>query len=88
MLKFDSSLLTTSRILQPLWNRMPPEIKMIVKVAGTGMPRDDEIHIVSVSNQVHALLLMQITRQNSQSGSQWDGLRHYGITEHGVFYNK
>ncbi|KAF9033111.1 hypothetical protein BJ165DRAFT_1515714 [Panaeolus papilionaceus] len=24
---------------------------------------------------------------NSQSGSQWDGLRHYGIAEHGVFYN-
>ncbi|PPR01159.1 hypothetical protein CVT24_006126 [Panaeolus cyanescens] len=25
---------------------------------------------------------------NSQSGSQWDGLRHYGIAEHKVFYNK
>lgn len=24
---------------------------------------------------------------NSQSGSQWDGLRHFGIIEHGVFYN-
>ncbi|KJA15190.1 hypothetical protein HYPSUDRAFT_397643 [Hypholoma sublateritium FD-334 SS-4] len=24
---------------------------------------------------------------NSQSGSQWDGMRHYGIIEHGVFYN-
>ncbi|KDR82139.1 hypothetical protein GALMADRAFT_222020 [Galerina marginata CBS 339.88] len=24
---------------------------------------------------------------NSQSGSQWDGMRHYGIVEHGVFYN-
>jgi len=54
---------------KPVYNRMPPEIKMIVKVAGAGMPRDDEIHI------------------NSQSGSQWDGLRHYGIIEHGVFYN-
>ncbi|KAG2360478.1 hypothetical protein BDR07DRAFT_1472453 [Suillus spraguei] len=25
---------------------------------------------------------------NTQSGSQWDGLKHYGITEHNVFYNK
>jgi hypothetical protein len=52
-LKFNSSLLTTSRIffnIQPLHNRMPPEIKMIVKVAGAGMPRDDEIHIVSQSS--------------------------------------
>lgn len=65
MLKFDSSLLTTSRILQPLWNRMPPEIKMIVKVAGTGMPRDDEIHIVSVSNQEHTLFLIQITHDRT-----------------------
>jgi len=24
---------------------------------------------------------------NTQSGSQWDGLRHFGIIEHGVFYN-
>ncbi|KAF8162656.1 hypothetical protein B0H34DRAFT_289049 [Crassisporium funariophilum] len=24
---------------------------------------------------------------NTQSGSQWDGLRHYGLVEHGVFYN-
>ncbi|PAV23994.1 hypothetical protein PNOK_0106200 [Pyrrhoderma noxium] len=23
---------------------------------------------------------------NSQSGSQWDGLRHFGVTPHGVFY--
>ncbi|OCB89636.1 hypothetical protein A7U60_g3112 [Sanghuangporus baumii] len=25
---------------------------------------------------------------NSQSGSQWDGLRHFGIAVHGVFYQK
>ncbi|KAK7679602.1 hypothetical protein QCA50_017313 [Cerrena zonata] len=24
---------------------------------------------------------------NTQSGSQWDGLKHYGIAEHKVFYN-
>ncbi|KAF5387168.1 hypothetical protein D9615_002095 [Tricholomella constricta] len=24
---------------------------------------------------------------NTQSGTQWDGLRHFGILEHGVFYN-
>jgi len=26
--------------------------------------------------------------QNTQSGTQWDGMRHFGILEHGVFYNK
>lgn len=24
---------------------------------------------------------------NTQSGSQWDGMRHFGVVEHGVFYN-
>jgi hypothetical protein len=24
---------------------------------------------------------------NTQSGSQWDGLRHFGVLDHGVFYN-
>ncbi|KAJ3740319.1 hypothetical protein DFH05DRAFT_1405343 [Lentinula detonsa] len=24
---------------------------------------------------------------NTQSGTQWDGLRHFGLQEHGVFYN-
>jgi len=24
---------------------------------------------------------------NTQSGSQWDGLKHFGIAKHGVFYN-
>ncbi|PFH53529.1 hypothetical protein AMATHDRAFT_73341 [Amanita thiersii Skay4041] len=24
---------------------------------------------------------------NTQSGTQWDGLRHFGLVEHGVFYN-
>ncbi|RDB19228.1 hypothetical protein Hypma_013552 [Hypsizygus marmoreus] len=24
---------------------------------------------------------------NTQSGTQWDGMRHFGIVEHGVFYN-
>ncbi|KAG5735472.1 hypothetical protein E4T56_gene12858 [Termitomyces sp. T112] len=24
---------------------------------------------------------------NTQSGSQWDGLRHYGVVDHGVYYN-
>ncbi|KAF5351475.1 hypothetical protein D9757_012874 [Collybiopsis confluens] len=24
---------------------------------------------------------------NTQSGSQWDGLRHFGLQDHGVFYN-
>ena len=25
-------------------------------------------------------------RQNTQSGTQWDGLRHFGVLEHNVFY--
>ncbi|KAF8802997.1 hypothetical protein BYT27DRAFT_7226194 [Phlegmacium glaucopus] len=53
---------------KPVFNRMQPEIKMLVW-AERGMPRDDEIHI------------------NSQSGSQWDGMRHFGVIEHDVFYN-
>ncbi|KAK7040324.1 hypothetical protein VNI00_009792 [Paramarasmius palmivorus] len=28
-----------------------------------------------------------IAQLNTQSGSQWDGLRHFGLMEHGVFYN-
>jgi len=24
---------------------------------------------------------------NTQSGSQWDGLRHFGLQDHGIFYN-
>ena len=26
--------------------------------------------------------------QNPQSGSQWDGLKHFGILDHGIYYNK
>lgn len=26
--------------------------------------------------------------QNTQSGTQWDGLKHFGLLEHGVFYGK
>ena len=44
-LKFNSSLLMRHQESFSLYNRMPPEVKMIVKVAGVGMPRDDEIHI-------------------------------------------
>ena len=45
-----------------MFNRMPPEIKMIVKVAGAGMPRDDEIHIVSRPVSIkHTLFLIHIT---------------------------
>jgi hypothetical protein len=25
---------------------------------------------------------------NTQSGTQWDGLRHVAVLEHGMFYNK
>lgn len=53
-----------------MYGRMPPEVKMLVRLPERGMPRDDELHM------------------NTQSGSQWDGLRHFGVVEHGVFYNK
>ena len=33
-------------------------------------------------------ILMGLFLQNTQSGSQWDGLKHFGILEHGMYYNK
>ncbi len=29
-----------------------------------------------------------MSQQNSQSGTQWDGMRHFGLIEHDIFYNK
>ena len=47
------------------------------------------IVIVSGTPALSIELLMIIYHQNTQSGSQWDGLRHFGIFGgHNVFYNK
>ena len=47
-----------------MYNRMPPEIKMIVKKAGAGMPRDDEIHIVSRPVSIkYTLFLINMTTE-------------------------
>ncbi|KAL0065923.1 hypothetical protein AAF712_007049 [Marasmius tenuissimus] len=46
--------------------------EVIMKPKAGRPGRDDEINICP---------------QNTQSGSQWDGLRHFGLMEHGVFYN-
>ena len=36
--------------------------------------------------KVHSMLIRIV--QNTQSGTQWDGLKHFGLLEHGVFYQK
>ncbi|KAJ7753430.1 hypothetical protein DFH07DRAFT_824451, partial [Mycena maculata] len=54
---------------QPMFGRIPPEIKMFQKMKdGHKYSRDDEIH--------------------NSSGTEWDGLRHFPIIEHEMFYNK
>lgn len=52
-----------------------------------GATRDDELHIVShpMPRPIGILLTF---RENTQSGSQWDGMRHFGVANHDVFYNK
>ncbi|KAF7359050.1 hypothetical protein MSAN_01245900 [Mycena sanguinolenta] len=75
-LRFDSfhlqpRVVTDLKHQQPMFGRIPPEIKLIQKQReGRNISRDDEIHI------------------NTQSGTQWDGLRHFPILEHEMFYNK
>lgn len=50
--------------------------------------RDDELHIVRVLSLGYRECIDSCMQQNTQSGTQWDGLRHFGILEHEVFYNK
>ena len=61
---------------------------------------DDAISIVGLviplasanpSRTPHSLNLGRwplTTLQNTQSGTQWDGLKHFGTYPHNVFYNK
>ena len=56
--------------------------------------RDDTLFLVRLRNVLVTTFTRTLTRilflstQNTQSGSQWDGLRHFGILEHGMYYNK
>lgn len=56
---------------KPMFNRKSPEVLMKYRV------RDPPVPTVR-DDEIHI---------NTQSGTQWDGLRHFGIIEHGVFYN-
>ena len=55
-----------------------------------GAVHDDSIHIVRSANSGYIAFPESalLRRQNTQSGSQWDGLRHFGLLEHRIFYNK
>jgi hypothetical protein len=80
-----------------MYNRKSPEVKMLSKTPVL-MPRDDEIHMVCLPYfyvSVFGFLIFGIdvtfivvgTDKNTQSGTQWDGMRHFGLIEHGMFYN-
>jgi hypothetical protein len=53
--------------------------------------RETTRYIWLVHSSVELVSALDLTTfyrlQNTQSGSQWDGLRHYGVIEHGVLYN-
>lgn len=70
---------------QPMFDRQPPSVTSWML---TGHSNDDSIAIVS-PQEFHLCILMTVQRvQNTQSGSQWDGLKHYGVAHQNVFYNK
>ncbi|KAJ7221453.1 hypothetical protein GGX14DRAFT_190487 [Mycena pura] len=54
-----------------MFGRLPPQIKLIQKQSKEG-------HNYSRDDEIHI---------NTQSGSQWDGLRHFPVLEHEMFYN-
>lgn len=73
-----------------MFGRKAPEINMKLRdPAESQILRDDEIHMVRFQAPLISFLIFKFSGiQNTQSGTQWDGLRHFGIIEHGVFYNK
>ena len=73
------------RATQPMFNRQPPTINSWMS---TPWVNDDSISIVRLLPVAHAAISCSPAIQNTQSGSQWDGLKHYGISGHNVFYNK
>jgi hypothetical protein len=70
-----------------MFERKSPEINMKIRNPESSGVRDDEIHIVS-GTVFSTGTITDLLLQNTQSGTQWDGLRHFPILEHGVFYNK
>ena len=51
------------------------------------MCRDDEINIVSIYLRLSSSFTLKSALQNTQSGSQWDGMKHFGIFDGMVYYN-
>jgi hypothetical protein len=76
--------------LKPAFGRKVPSITTFHKYDSSIPVRDDVIHIVcvSLSPYLTPVLLTYRVSQNTQSGSQWDGLKHYGVRGYNVFYNK
>ncbi|KAG6810633.1 hypothetical protein H0H93_014849, partial [Arthromyces matolae] len=71
---------------KPLFKRKAPQVKTIAH-DDTHVRRDDEIHIVRLFPLLLGYLIQELLSKNTQSGTQWDGMRHFGLIEHGVYYN-
>lgn len=72
-----------------MFGRKPADVHMMQKEGTQKMVRDDELHIVSTAAELSSCVLTCTwVWQNTQSGSQWDGLRHFACLTEGVFYNK
>jgi hypothetical protein len=66
----------------------------IPKPGPKGLPkRDDEIYIVGLQLRLGLFFLsywtfLLLEYQNTQSGSQWDGLKHIPLIRQEIYYNK
>lgn len=76
-----------------MFSRKSPEAKVIQRTP-TALSRDDELYIVRTSRFHYAYTylspdVINNIFQNTQSGSQWDGLKHFGVHgAHNIFYQK
>ena len=68
-----------------MFKRKTPEITQ-KELAGLSVCRDAEINIVSICFRLSSFTL-EHAPQNTQSGSQWDGMKHFGIFDGMVYYN-
>ncbi|KAF7314967.1 hypothetical protein MIND_00010800 [Mycena indigotica] len=72
---------------KPMFNRIPPEINYIQRQReGRNISRfvQTRCDASGLNDASHSDDEIHI---NTQSGSQWDGLRHFPIMEHETFYN-
>ena len=70
-----------------MFGRKAPEHTVVCTFEG-GV-HDDFLHIVSCSRSGCPCAVDSLAnpfRQNTQSGTQWDGMKHFGILEHQTFY--